>query len=415
MSSERIAALQEALKAAPDSHPLRLMLAEALAQAGQTEAAIGHYEILLNGDRLPREGLVLAGSLALQANRPDLAERCLARALERGVIDGTAALRARLDAWYVEQGMVRVQLPLSAGSQAVPADVEQPRSVTFADVGGLAGVKKLIHRLIILPQMRPELYQRYGRRSGGGVLLFGPPGCGKTLLARATAGECQLPFLNIRIEEILDPYFGASERNLHGAFVQARSQAPCVLFIDELDALAYARRKLQAGTGRSLVDQLLQEMDAIGAENPQILIMAATNAPWDVDDALMRPGRFDRRIFVPPPDEAARVEILRHLLELLPSEKLDLPRLAKETALFSGADLKALVEGAVDEVIEEALETQGEPPIAMRHLEQVRAGLRPTTVDWLNRARHYVQFANQDERYNDVAALLGTREVREHL
>lgn len=415
MNSERIAALQEALESAPDSHPLRLMLAEALTQAGQTEAAIGHYEILLNADKLPREGLVVAGELVLRVNRPDLAERCLAKALERGIIEGTAALRAKLDAWYVEQGMVRVQLPLAPASRAVPADVEQPLSVTFADVGGLAEVKKLIHRLIILPQMRPELYQRYGRKGGGGVLLFGPPGCGKTLLARATAGECQLPFLNIRIEEILDPYFGISERNLHGAFVQARSQAPCVLFIDELDALAYARRKLHASVGRSLVDQLLQELDAIGAENHQILILAATNAPWDVDDALLRPGRFDRRIFVPPPDEAARVEILKRLLADLPSEKLDLSWLAKETALFSGADLKALVDGAVDEVIEEALETQGEPPIAMRHLEHVRAGLRPTTVDWLSRARHYVQFANQDERYNDIAALLGTHEVREHL
>jgi SpoVK/Ycf46/Vps4 family AAA+-type ATPase len=284
--------------------------------------------------------------------------------------------------------------------------------VTFAGVGGLDDVKKTVHRMIILPQMRPGIYERYGRQACGGILFYGPPGCGKTLMARATAGECHLPFYNIRIEDIVDPYFGISERNLHASFAEARAHSPCVLFLDEIDAIAYARRKQHASVGRGLVDQMLQEMDAIGSANQSVLIMAATNAPWDVDDALLRPGRFDRRIFVPPPDATARHAILKLLLARVPTGALDLAEVARGTAMFSGADLRALVERAVDLVIEEALESQAEPPVEMRHLQSAQAGLRPTTLDWLGRARNYVEFANQDERYEDIARYLNSTEVR---
>lgn len=415
MTVDRISALRKALELSPDNHVLRLLLAEALRDSGQTEKAIAEYESLLMANQLPPAEMIPAGELALVVNNTALAARFLDAVLRAGIVAGTAALQTKLDACMAAQGAIRVILP-TRGTADAPRNVdhlEKQAGISFVSVGGLDEVKKTIHRLIILPLMRPDLYQRYGKKPGGGVLLYGPPGCGKTLLARATAGECQLPFLNVRIEDILDPYMGVSERNLHEAFAQARANAPCVVFIDELDAMAYARRKQGSSAARTLVDQMLQELDAIGAENRSLLVMAATNAPWDVDDTLLRPGRFDRRIFVPPPDETARTQILKLLLFQIPSAGLDLRRLAQSTPLFSGADLRALVEQAVDLIIDEALSNQTEPPLTMRQLDIAQMRVRPTTLDWLERARNYVEFANRDDRYTEIAAFLQSREVRQ--
>jgi len=291
-------------------------------------------------------------------------------------------------------------------------EFESARTTTFSDIGGLEDVKKTIHRTIILPFQRSELYERYGRRVGGGVLLFGPPGCGKTMLARATATECGLPFSNVRIEEILDPHFGISERNLREIFEQARRAAPCVLFLDELDAIGFARRKHFGGAGRPLVDQLLQELDSIGSENDEMLILAATNAPWDVDDAVKRPGRFDRVVFVPPPDEEARRTILEQLVAGRPSDAIDVKRLARQTALFSGADMHALVERAVDLVIDEALDTGEARPLRTADFDAALARMRPTTLEWLATARNYVEFANKDGSYDEVMQFLVSKEAR---
>lgn len=213
----------------------------------------------------------------------------------------------------------------------------------------------------------------------------------------------------------MDPYLGVSERNLHEAFERARANAPCVLFLDELDALAFARHKHGGSEARRLVDVLLQELDAIGSENEGLLVLAATNAPWDVDEAMLRPGRFDRVIFVPPPDEPARADILSVLVKEVPADGLDLKALAGQTPMFSGADLRALIERGVDRVIDEALAGGGEPPLAMRHLTEALPTVKPSTLDWLHRVRSYIEFANQSERYDDVAAYLKSRDVRRRL
>jgi SpoVK/Ycf46/Vps4 family AAA+-type ATPase len=212
------------------------------------------------------------------------------------------------------------------------------------------------------------------------------------------------------MEDVLDPMYGVSERRLHDAFTDARSAAPCVLFVDELDAIAFARRKQQGSAGRALVDQLLQELDAIGSDNEGMLILAATNAPWDVDDALKRPGRFDRVVFVSPPDAPARRRILELALAGRPQAEIDLDVLAARTALFSGADIRSLVESAVDRVIDEALEQGADVPIRGAHLEAALRSARPTTTDWLRTARNYVEFANHGGRYDDVLAYLDSPE-----
>jgi len=417
VASDRVEGLRRALEATPDNHALRLLLAETLSDEGDAAAAVEEFDRLFAEQQLPAESLLEAGRAALEAGRQDRAQVFADAATENGLIDEASELKSEIDASLGLKGMVPMLRPgggLDAAGDEEPAELEldAERAVTFADVGGLDDVKKTINRTIILPYQRHDLYEKYKRGAGGGVLLFGPPGCGKTLLARATAGECGLPFSNVRIEEILDPYFGVSEQKLHDAFVQARRFAPCVLFLDELDAIAYARRKHTSNVGRPLVDQLLQELDAIGADNEGVLVLAATNAPWDVDEAMKRPGRFDRMVFVPPPDEPARARILELQLEGRPASGVDVKKIAKKTRLFSGADLRALAERAVDVVIDEALESGKERELTNGDLETALKGMRPSTLEWLSTARNYVDFANQGGRYDEVAAFLVSREVK---
>ena len=416
MASDRVEGLRRALDATPDNHALRLLLAETLADDGDAGAAVAEYDRLFADGELPAEALLAAGRTALDAGRQDRAQAFADAAAESGLVEDASELKSAIDSSLGLKGMVPMLRPggLDLDGEEEPAELEldADRAVTFADVGGLDDVKKTINRTIILPYQRRDLYEKYKRGAGGGVLLFGPPGCGKTLLARATAGECGLPFSNVRIEEILDPYFGVSEQKLHDAFVQARRFAPCVLFLDELDAIAYARRKHTSNVGRPLVDQLLQELDAIGADNEGVLVLAATNAPWDVDEAMKRPGRFDRMVFVPPPDEAARARILELQLEGRPVSGVDVKKIAKRAPLFSGADLKSLAERAVDIVIDEALESGEERSLTTADLEAALQGMRPSTLEWLSTARNYVDFANQGGRYDEVAAFLVSREVK---
>ncbi len=279
--------------------------------------------------------------------------------------------------------------------------------VTFGSVGGLADIKKQIHKRIILPFQKPSLFQRYKKRVGGGILLYGPPGCGKTLLARATAGECNAAFFNVAISDILDMYIGESERKLHALFEKARGSTPAVLFFDELEALAGKRQFTREATSSKLVSQFLSEMDGFSQENHGVLVLGATNVPWAVDAAFRRPGRFDRMLFVPPPDQVARETILHLLLDGRPlSTKIDFAGIAKRTSSFSGADLEHLVESASDAAIEESLARGEELPIAQDHLLAALREVKATTTEWLTTARNYARYANEGGAYDDVLAFL---------
>lgn len=414
MSSERVEGLRRALEATPENDAVRLLLAEVLVTEGAAKEALIEFEQLSTSGALPPEALLLAGRTALDAGRHDRAQAYADVASESGLVDVASELKNAInESLGLRRTMQLVSPGVDEDGVLTPQlELDSAPALTFADVGGLEDVKKAIHRTIILPFQRSDLYAKYKRGAGGGVLLYGPPGCGKTLLARAAAGECALPFSNVRIEEVLDPYFGVSESKLHDAFAQARRFSPCVLFLDELDAIAFARRKHSGNVGRTLVDQLLQELDAIGADNENVLVLAATNAPWDVDEAMKRPGRFDRVLFVPPPDEPARERILTLQLANRPTDDVDVARVAKRTPLFSGADLRALVERAVDLVIDDALERGEERALTTTDLEAALQGMRPSTHEWLATARNYVEFANQGGGYDEVAAFLLSREAR---
>lgn len=279
--------------------------------------------------------------------------------------------------------------------------------ITFADVGGLDDVKAQIHKRIVLPFQKPSLFARFKRKSGGGILLYGPPGCGKTLLARATAGECKAAFFAVAISDILDMYIGESERKLHALFEKARATAPAVLFFDELEALAGKRQFSREATSAKLVSQFLSEMDGFAQANAGVLLLGATNVPWAVDPAFRRPGRFERVQFIPPPDAKARAAILTlHLAQRPVAQRLDVERIAARTSGCSGADLAHLVETAADAAIARALSNAPDTVIEQRDLEAATEELKPTAQEWLTTARNHARYANESGQYDDVLAWL---------
>jgi AAA+ superfamily predicted ATPase len=287
-------------------------------------------------------------------------------------------------------------------------EFERP-TVKFADVGGMSAVKEEIRMKIIYPLQNAELFKQYGKKTGGGVLLYGPPGCGKTLLSRATAGEIKATFLSIGIHQVLDMWLGNSEKNLHKIFELARQNTPAILFFDEVDALASDRATMKQSAGRNVINQFLAEMDGAIGSNEGILVLGATNAPWQVDSAFRRPGRFDRVLFVPPPDEEARASIIELMAKGKPVHKLDARALAKRTKDFSGADLKAVFDVASEEKLAIAMRENRVVPITTDDLIRAAKSMQPSTKAWFESAKNYALYANQSGFYNDVLAFLGIK------
>ncbi len=376
--------------------------------AGQAERALEF------ADRESAEGLLIRARALLALDRREDAVQAYRSAVAKNPTLEDTDLEAQLGARIREISSRRGGPKLKVISNDDTDETElnrilhpEPEAVHFADVGGLDEVKAQIDKRIILPFKKPSLFQRFKKRVGGGILLYGPPGCGKTLLARATAGECGAKFFNVAISDVLDMYIGESERKLHALFEKARSSAPAVLFFDELEALAGKRQYTREATASKLVSQFLSEMDGFAQNNQGVLILGATNVPWAIDAAFRRPGRFDRVLFVPPPDRDARSAILARLLAARPSEPgIDVDGLSKHCTGFSGADLEHLVETASDEAVEASLKAEREVPISAEHLKSAQKSVKPTTLEWLTTARNYARYSNEAGQYDEVLAFL---------
>ncbi|MGA4994478.1 AAA family ATPase [Nonomuraea bangladeshensis] len=284
-----------------------------------------------------------------------------------------------------------------------PGEVERA-GTTFADVAGMDAVKESLRVKLLLPLQQPELFAAYGKRAGGGVLLYGPPGAGKTHLARAAAGELGAAFISVGLADILDMYIGSSERNLRATFDLARRNRPCVLFFDEVDALAARRSDARNTHNRQIVNQFLAELDGVDQNaNDGVLVLAATNAPWYIDVAFRRPGRFDQLVFVPPPDAGARAAILRILCRDKPVADLDFDAVARATEHMVGADLKGVVDRAVEVKLHESMRAGHPIPMTTMDLLAAAKAARPTAVrEWMATARNYVLHANESGAWDDL-------------
>jgi transitional endoplasmic reticulum ATPase len=402
----------QALNYAPADQEIKLALAEAYQRLEKPDVSLVILEEMIRGSSpLPRV-LLLAAQIYLSNGALHEASQAYHRAvvgdpsLADESLEGLLA-DTPLEAHPPEKSEERVPLQVvSAEESAVDGiDVERPH-ITFQDVGGMEKVKEEIRMKIIYPLVQPALFRTYGKTIGGGILMYGPPGCGKTYLARATAGEVKANFISIGLHEVLDMYIGQSEQNLHRVFEAARRQAPCVLFFDEVDALGANRSDMRHNAMRQVINQFLAEMDGVNTSNEGVLILAATNTPWYVDVALRRPGRFDRVLFVPPPDPPARDAILRIHLAGKPLERIDYARLARETRDFSGADLKGLVDRVVERKLVEAMRLGIPAPLTTQDFLAALKETRPTTREWFETARNYAVYANEGGLYDDILVYL---------
>lgn len=439
--SATISGLQEALKFTPENYPLKKMLGDALfeAQRFNESEVIFHQLVVSNSENLDykyslsccytKNNKISASQIVLEeladkkyqnaafnilyskylieSKKYELASEYYQNAidLDENLIDVDLenVFKKHILKPTNEQETV-VLYSNESEIQSFKPDfqgLEKPK-ITFEDVGGMVQVKDEISMKIIFPLTHPEIYKSYGKKIGGGILLYGPPGCGKTMIARATAGQINASFISVGINEILDMYLGSSEKNIHAVFNAARQNTPCVLFFDEVDALGANRNDLKQNWFKTVINQFLDELDGVKYSNEGILILAATNAPWHMDSAFKRPGRFDRQIFVSPPDAEARKKIFSLHLAEKPTEKINIEDLVKLTYNYSGADIKAVIDTAIESKLFESMKKGAAIPISTNDLKNAIQKVRPSTIEWLETARNYATYSNESGQYNDI-------------
>jgi SpoVK/Ycf46/Vps4 family AAA+-type ATPase len=431
MDNNIINSLKEALKHSPDNTSLRILLADTLLNANRLEEAEIEYAAILkqNNNISAKIGLakvffkknsysaciiILEEIIGTEANNVDvlaLYAKCLLKENAK-----TKAIEIYQKALAVDPGFfdeeLDSQLRLRSSNEKIETDewidsrfLQRP-TINFSDVGGMEAVKKEIELKIIRPLLHPELYKAYGKKAGGGILLYGPPGCGKTFIAKATAGQVNAKFISVALHDILNMWVGNSEKNLHEIFELARKNIPCVLFIDEIDALGASRSDMKQTGGSHLINQFLQELDGIDSENDGVLIIGATNTPWSLDPAFRRPGRFDRIIFVPPPDAVSRESILKLKLSNKPTETINYQSIAQRTDNYSGADIDAIIDIAIEQKLESSFLDGIPKPLKTSDLVDAVKRHKPSTQEWFATAKNFAMFANESGLYDDILTYL---------
>lgn len=270
----------------------------------------------------------------------------------------------------------------SEQKEDIPVEPYQGNTLTFANIAGLDAVKETLFQRIIYPLRYPEKLQKYRISAGGGMLLYGPPGTGKTLLARAVAGELGLPFYVIKSSEILSQFYGQSEKQLAELFENARN-APegSVIFLDEIDALGAKRHEQMNEATRRVLNQLLQELDGVSGKSEKLVFLAATNEPWLLDAALLRPPRFCEKCHIPLPDDAARRVLFEMSLKNCPVDPdVSLDELVDRSEQLSGADIVNVCERAKLIPFCESIQTGIERDITMSDFDRAMENVRPSVT-----------------------------------
>jgi len=424
---EIIEALRRAVNAVQTDAALRLHLAELLISAGRPSEAVVELASLLAiepaHDQARALMVVALTPIELALNPLELG---LSDAPQMPIVGqasastpavpGSAPASSRFDWRAAESELSSIAEPMfvfTADADAVAPHTEPSEAfeilrptVTLDDVGGMEQVKDRLNAAFLAPLRNPELRRLYGKSLRGGLLLYGPPGCGKTFLAKALAGELGAAFVSAGLSDILDMWIGSSERNMHELFSQARRLAPCVLFLDEIDALAQKRTQNRNSASRGLVNQLLAELDGVSSQNEGVYVLAATNQPWDIDPAMRRPGRLDRTVLVLPPDAAARESIFRYHLATRPVQGVNLSSLAARSNGLSGADIAYVCELATEAALMDGVRTGHARLMGMADLEIGLAQVTPSTSDWLDTVRTIVQYGQDDGTFGELKAYL---------
>ncbi|MDD5111786.1 MAG: AAA family ATPase [Candidatus Altiarchaeota archaeon] len=291
-------------------------------------------------------------------------------------------------------------------SGSVPIEAS---TINFSSVADMEEVKEQIRQKIVYPLTQVKLSKVYGKKAGGSILFYGPPGCGKTYIVRATVGECGINFFNINTSDIMSGGGEAAAKNIHEAFSRASKNAPCILFFDEIDALSGRREEAKGGESRIVINQFLMEMDGVESLSGNVLVIGSTNVPWGIDPAIRRAGRFTDQIFIPPPDHAARSEIFKiHTRKRPVSPDVNYEKLAELTEGYSSADIKAVCDDALEVPWEESLRGSPLRKAEMTDFLTVLNTRKSTLTAWYRLAEREIQKSGEAELYESLSSFILT-------